>query len=191
MPLGETQRLLREQFRKYLAAELEPITATLEAGEELPYPFLRKMVGDLGLGEPLDEAAAEDPELAPWSHTLLMVEIGRINPGVAMSYGTSADLCAGNVSKLGTAEQIERYVPALLRAEKIGAWCLTKPEAGSDAFRSMKTVANKERSRMPPPRIGGSRAQGAPSGGHDATPSSRRSRDCLFGSRGRTESSTR
>jgi alkylation response protein AidB-like acyl-CoA dehydrogenase len=61
-----------------------------------------------------------------------------------MSYGTSVDLCAGNISKLGTEEQIERYVPPLLRAEKIGAWCLTEPEAGSDAFRSMKTVATRD-----------------------------------------------
>ncbi len=144
MGTSDTQRLLREQFRNYLTAGLEPLTSQLEAGTELPYAFMREMVADLGLAEALDDAGAEGRELAHQAHTLLMVEIARINPGFGMSYGTSVDLCAGNIAKLGTPEQIARFVPALRRAEKIGAWCLTEPQAGSDALRSMKTVATRD-----------------------------------------------
>lgn len=144
MRMNDTQRLLREQFRKYLTAGLEPLTPRLESGEELPYAFMREMVADLGLAGALDDTGDGDRELARQAHTQLMVEIARINPGFGLSYGTSVDLCAGNVSKLGTPQQIERYVPALLRAEKIGAWCLTEPQAGSDAFRSMKMVATRD-----------------------------------------------
>ena len=142
--MDETQQLLREQFRKYLTAELGPLTSQLESGEELPYDFMRKMVSDLGLAEAPNIAGDEYARLEQQAHTLLMVEIARINPGFALSYGTSVDLCAGNISKLGTPSQIDRYVPPILSAEKVGAWCLTEPEAGSDAFGAMKAIATRD-----------------------------------------------
>ncbi|MFQ5515420.1 MAG: acyl-CoA dehydrogenase family protein [Myxococcota bacterium] len=144
MWLSETECLLREQFRRYLAAELEPMTAQLESGEELPYPFLRRMVADLGLAEPHGEGTPEDRKLGGRARMLLTVELARINPGLAMSYGASVDLCAGNIARLGTDEQLHRFVAPLRCFEKIGAWCLTEPQAGSDAFRSMKTTATQE-----------------------------------------------
>ena len=56
----------------------------------------------------------------------------------------SVGLCAGNIRKHGTPEQIQKYVPSLSRGDKIGCWCLTEPGAGSDAFASMRTTAKKD-----------------------------------------------
>jgi alkylation response protein AidB-like acyl-CoA dehydrogenase len=134
MRLNDPQRPLREQLRKFLSAGPEPLTPRLETGEEPPNTFMREMVAALGLTEGLDRTRAEDRGLARQAHMQLLVEIARINPGLGPSYEASGDPCAGNVSKLGTPEQIERYVMPLVRADKIGAWCLTEPRPAPMRF---------------------------------------------------------
>jgi alkylation response protein AidB-like acyl-CoA dehydrogenase len=142
------QQAIRDQYRKYMMTELEAVTPAMESGRELPFPFMRKMVRDLGLGpEAGVEDADEDPEmrsLVAWARTQLIVEIARVNPGFGMSWGVSIGLCAGNIRSSGTEEQKERYLPTLLSGEKVGCWCLTEPGAGSDAFRSMRTTAKRD-----------------------------------------------
>jgi alkylation response protein AidB-like acyl-CoA dehydrogenase len=148
MQLSDMQHAIRDQYRKYMMTELEAVTPAMESGEALPFPFVRKMVRDLGLGPGAGlEDADEDPEvraLAAWARTQLIVEIARVNPGFGMSWGVSIGLCAGNILSSGTPEQQERYLPGLLSGEKVGCWCLTEPGAGSDAFRSMRTTAKRD-----------------------------------------------
>jgi alkylation response protein AidB-like acyl-CoA dehydrogenase len=148
MGLDDMQQVIRDQYRRYMTTELEAVTPAMESGEVLPFPFVRKMIRDLGLDTGMDlEGGREDPEarsLAAWARTQLIVEIARVNPGFGMSWGVSVGLCAGNIRSWGTAEQQERYLPTLLSGEKVGCWCLTEPEAGSDAFRSMRTTAKRD-----------------------------------------------
>ncbi|MDD9933355.1 MAG: acyl-CoA dehydrogenase family protein [Myxococcales bacterium] len=154
MELTAGMRAVRDQFRRFMTEELEPRTAELEAGES-PYPLMRRMVEQLGLGDRADGLGGgggsrdatdkeSDPELAElmaYAQTQLSVEMCRVNPGYALSFGASLGLFGGNVRNKGTPEQVARYVPPVLRAEKIGCWCLTEPGAGSDALRSMKSTA--------------------------------------------------
>jgi len=155
MPLTDAQSSVRELFRSYMTAELEPRTPAFEAGEEPIFPFMRKMIDDLGLdagaegpmgsgGESDAEADAELRSLVRFAQTQLIVEMARVNPGFCMSWGVSVGLCAGNIRSRGTPEQIARYVPPLMRGEKIGCWCLTEPGAGSDAFGSMITSVKRD-----------------------------------------------
>ncbi len=161
MQLTEMQRTVRNQFRKYMETELDPKTAAFESGEELPYAFVKKMIGDLGLDRGADElertggapgngdAREEEDDsemrgLMRFAQTQLAIEISRINPGFGMSWGCTVGLCGGNIRSKGTPEQIAKYVPPLMRGDKIGSWCLTEPGAGSDAFGSMRTTAKRD-----------------------------------------------
>ena len=159
--LSEMECGIRDQFRKYMENELKPLTEQLESQEILPFPFIKKMVADLGLAPDADwleetggvkrgngsAGPADDEEtrqIVAFAGNQLTIEISRINPGVCSSWGVSVGLCAGNIRKHGTPEQIQKYVPSLSRGDKIGCWCLTEPGAGSDAFASMRTTAKKD-----------------------------------------------
>ncbi len=155
MELSEAQKSIRDQFRRFMERDVEAATAAMESGAQLPYPLMKKMVAELGLAIGADrlergELAAEDadgerdPELAAlmrFAQTQLMVEICRVNPGFALSYFASVGLFGLNVRNKGTPEQVARYVPPVLRGEKIGCWGLTEPGAGSSALASMSTSA--------------------------------------------------
>jgi alkylation response protein AidB-like acyl-CoA dehydrogenase len=155
MQLSDAQSSVRDLYRRYMTAELEPRTPAFESGEEPIFPFMRKMIDDLGLdagaegpaeggGESDAEADAELRSLVRFAQTQLIVEMARVNPGFCMSWGVSVGLCAGNIRSRGTPEQVARYVPPLMRGEKIGCWCLTEPGAGSDAFGSMRTSVKRD-----------------------------------------------
>ncbi len=74
---------------------------------------------------------------------ILMMELSRYCPGFAMSFGASLGLCGGAIVARGTAAQRARFALPVLTMEKIGAWALTEPGAGSDAFGSMSTRARR------------------------------------------------
>jgi alkylation response protein AidB-like acyl-CoA dehydrogenase len=161
MEFTETQQAIRDVFRQYMTNELEPRTEAFESGEESIFPFMRKMIKDLGLDAAMGqgddsggsadsatkEPSAEDEEnrnLAAFAQTQLIVEVSRINPGFQQSFGVSVGLCGGNIALRGTPEQKEKYARPLMRGEKVGCWCLTEPGAGSDAFGSMKTNVTRD-----------------------------------------------
>jgi len=151
---------LRDHFRKYMMNELDPRTPDFEKGES-PYPFMKQMISDLGLaadadkleqtgGVTSDKDASDrknDPEadaLMRFIRTQVQIEVARVNPGFAMTWGASIGLFGSNVRSKGTPEQVKKYVPDIQRGEKVGSWCLTEPGAGSDAFGSMKTTARRD-----------------------------------------------
>jgi alkylation response protein AidB-like acyl-CoA dehydrogenase len=71
------------------------------------------------------------------------IELSRVSPGFAMSFGASLGLCGGAIMKKGTLQQKRRFALPVLTGEKIGAWAITEPEAGSDAFGGMRTTARR------------------------------------------------
>jgi hypothetical protein len=158
MEFSETERSIRDQFRRFMTTELEPRTAALESGSELPYPLMKKAISDLGLAVGVDriergegggghESREPDPELRAimsFAQTQLMVEMCRVNPGFALSFGASLGLFGRNVQQRATPAQAARWVPPVLRGEKIGCWCLTEPDAGSDALGAMRTTARRD-----------------------------------------------
>jgi alkylation response protein AidB-like acyl-CoA dehydrogenase len=155
MDLSEAESAIRDQFRRFMTAELEPRTAAFEAGTELPYALMKKMISELGLamgadaiekGASRSERGSGDPEMRRFmrfAETQLMIEMCRVNPGYALSFGASVGLFGRNVAERGTAEQAKRWVPEVLRGEKLGCWCLTEPGAGSDALGAMQTTARR------------------------------------------------
>lgn len=151
--LEPAERMVRDTFRQYFQQHLDPLVPEMERGEELPYRFMRQMYGDLGLdafmtpriaGAPQSSEspnATQDEALARYARITFSVEMARISPSFALSYGASVGLFGANVARRGTPEQIERFALPVLRCERVGSWCLTEPQAGSDALGGMRTRA--------------------------------------------------
>jgi alkylation response protein AidB-like acyl-CoA dehydrogenase len=87
-------------------------------------------------GDEASSGLGGDPMLS----SILLKEISRVSPGFGLAFIATLG-CAMAILSRGSAETIERYVLPVFRFEKIGAWALTEPEAGSDAFGGMRTTA--------------------------------------------------
>ncbi len=74
---------------------------------------------------------------------LLFKEVCRVSPGVGMALLATLG-CGMAIVAQGSADAIERYAGPVLRFDRVGAWALTEPGAGSDAFGSMRTTARVE-----------------------------------------------
>jgi alkylation response protein AidB-like acyl-CoA dehydrogenase len=159
--LDDTQRAFEAGVREWCEKELAPAVPFLESGEQLPYDLLRRLGRDLGIGEVLGQmgerrlaklrggdAATREPEEAraaglggdPMLTSVLLKELSRVSPGFGMVFIATLG-CGMAILPQGSAEAIERYALPVLRFEKIGAWALTEPGAGSDAFGGMRTTA--------------------------------------------------
>jgi len=110
-------------------------------------PLLVDLAARLGLPE-LGAEAARDPAASggllagPELGMAVLLELTRVLPGFALSFGASFGLCGQSLLRRGTAEQRERWAAPVLGFRKIGCWALTEPEAGSDAF-SLRTIARR------------------------------------------------
>jgi hypothetical protein len=154
LELTDTERMLRNTFRAFFTDEIGPHVAAMESGELLPYDLMRHMHRTLGLdammpgrggrGGAKDGGLGLDANAARYARTTFTVEMTRISPSFTLSYGASTGLFGANVLNKGTPEQIERFAVPVMRTEKIGAWGLTEPGAGSDALRGMKTTARRD-----------------------------------------------
>ena len=169
---NQTQKMAEKMMRGYVEKEILPHVAAMDRGDMLPYDLFRKMHKELGLriaaekainkaierkrAEEAGETPPEKPEKDkgdeddlsggqdPLLMAILMKELSRVSPGFTLSYGASLGLCGSNIQKKGTAEQLEKYAKPIMLYDKIGCWGLTEPDAGSDAFGSMKTVARRD-----------------------------------------------
>jgi len=153
----DAERLLRDTCRGWFTTELAAAVPAMEAGTQLPYDLMRKMHRDLGLdalvarsggatagGSGQDEGFGSSANFARYARTTFVVEMARVSPSFALSWGASTGLFGANVVGKGTPEQVERFATPVLRSEKVGAWGLTEPGAGSDALSGLRTTARRD-----------------------------------------------
>ncbi len=165
----DEQEMVRGAVRQFIDKEIRPHIDDFEHGDTPPYDVLRKMFVEFGMDvaardrfakqiafETLVHEAAEKGEAAPEkpardgdggasSLTLIpIIELCKVCPGMVTAMGVSMGLTSAAISSKGTIAQKERWVPALLTMEKIGAWAITEPNSGSDAFGSMKATARRD-----------------------------------------------
>jgi alkylation response protein AidB-like acyl-CoA dehydrogenase len=151
---SDEQLAMRSAVRDFVEAEVVPRREELEHGGLPPYDLLRSYVRTFGLDEiareRFDREAGGGPPLSTEERyeravvTLLpMVELCRHCPGLVTAMGVSMNL-AGNAIKRGTPEQRQRWALPLLTLERVGAWAITEPDSGSDAFGSMRSTAVRD-----------------------------------------------
>ncbi len=163
----EEQEMVRVAVRDFVEKEIAPRREEFEHGDTPPYDVLRKLFATFGMDSMAREGfkrqieferqvaealeKGQEPPTKPQregsdeSLTLLpIIEICRYSPGMVTAMGVSMGLTAAAIRSKGTIAQKERWVPELLTMEKIGAWAITEPGSGSDAFGSMKSTARRD-----------------------------------------------
>jgi len=167
---SEPQRMLRTAVRQFVEREIAPNLDQLEHGDTPPYETLRKFLKTFGIdamakqrfesdlakeraklaGEPSPEKEEKDPAVVEMMRgeeaamrMIPSIELCRYCPGMVTALGVSMGLTAGTIMSRGTIAQKERWALDLLTLDKIGAWAITEPNSGSDAFGSMKATCRR------------------------------------------------
>lgn len=137
--LTEEQKALRQTIRDFAAAEVAPGAKERDEQARFPHELIPKMAR-LGLFGMMIPQVYEGAGLDGVSAVVIIEELARADAAVALIVASHNSLCAGHIFNFGTEAQKRKYLAALARGEKLGAWALTEPGSGSDAG-SLKTRA--------------------------------------------------
>jgi alkylation response protein AidB-like acyl-CoA dehydrogenase len=164
---SDTDLIMRDTIRGFIDKEIRPNLDALETGEISPYPIARKLFSEFGLDVLAAEAVKTmlDKERAKQEKqetetkssggfgglgaqasmaAVLVSELAGVSLGLLSTVGVSLGLGAATIMSRGTLAQKERWLPELMTLEKIAAWAITEPDAGSDAFGGMKTYVKRD-----------------------------------------------
>ncbi len=130
--LTEEQALLREHLRAFADREIAPRAAKYDELAEFPWENVHKM-RDLGLFGMVFPAEYGGAGLDTLSYVLAVEEISRACASTGITLAAHVSLGTWPIYQFGTEEQKRKYLPALCSGEKLAAFGLTEPEAGSDA----------------------------------------------------------
>lgn len=141
MILTEEQRMIRDMARAFAEDKVAPEAAAWERDGRIPAEVLREMgrLGLMGMTVPQDWGGA-GTDMVGYALALMEIAAGDGGLSTVMSVNNSP-VCAA-VLGAGSEEQKERFLRPLARGEMIGAFCLTEPQAGTDAG-ALKTRAKK------------------------------------------------
>lgn len=139
--LPDEIRLLGEAARTFAHREIAPVAERMDREDYFPRDVFQHLgaQGFLGVSVPEAYGGLGLPYLA---QAVILEEIARVSPALALSVGAHANLCVDNLARNGTDAQRELLLPALVRGERIGALALTEPNAGSDAV-GLRTRAER------------------------------------------------
>ena len=137
--LTEEQRMIQQAGRDFANNELLPGVIERDENQSFPSELLRKM-GDLGFLGMMVDPKYGGSGLDTLSYVILMEELSKIDASASVIVSVNNSLVCWGLETYGTEEQKEKYLTRLATGEIIGAFCLSEPEAGSDAT-SQKTTA--------------------------------------------------
>jgi len=140
--LNEQQRMIRDLARDFATREIAPVAAHLDEAEEYPADIVKKMgeLGLMGMNVPEEFGGAG---LDGICYAVAMEEISKAcaSCGVIMSVNNS--LACWPLEVYATEEQKKKWLTPLARGEKLGAYCLSEPGAGTDAA-AQSTIARQD-----------------------------------------------
>ncbi|XP_030572593.1 isovaleryl-CoA dehydrogenase, mitochondrial-like [Drosophila novamexicana] len=142
--LDEERQKLRETAFNFFQKELAPHAKEIDKLDSFKdlRSFWKKM-GELGFLGITAEPEFGGTGGSYLDHCIIMEEISRAAGGVALSYGAHSNLCINQLTKNGTPEQKQKYLPKLCSGEHIGGLAMSEPGAGSDVV-SMKLRAERK-----------------------------------------------
>jgi len=161
---NEQQLMIRDMVRRFIDAEIIPNLEQLEHGDLPPYDTMRKLASAFGIAEAARmryealkqraQRAGDKPAKSEHAagmgtdgaalQLIPIIELSKYCPGMVTAMGVSMGLTASAIMSKGTWAQKDRWALPLLTLEKIGAWAITEPGSGSDAFGSMKATARRD-----------------------------------------------
>jgi alkylation response protein AidB-like acyl-CoA dehydrogenase len=130
--LSEKHRAVRRSVRAFCERELEPIAKEIDQEARFPWEVVEKMgkLGYFGVQVPKELGGAGMDSV---SYIIVIEEISRACAGLGLCVTVHNSVAVYPLLAFGSQDQKRRWVPPLARGEKIGAFCLTEPNAGSDA----------------------------------------------------------
>jgi alkylation response protein AidB-like acyl-CoA dehydrogenase len=157
---------VRDAVREFVEKEVRPHVDALESGEMEPYPIIRKLFATFGIADMardslnkrlarLREGGESSPKpsgggmfggdgASAGMGFVVVSELCRVSMGVVTGMGVSLGLTVPTIQARGTLAQQERWLPDLVTYDKVGAWAITEPDSGSDAFGGMKSYVVRD-----------------------------------------------
>jgi butyryl-CoA dehydrogenase len=130
--LTDEHLLIKQTVREFAEKEIAPRAEEIDQTDQFPADLFKRM-GELGLlGIPFAEAYGGSGG-DYLSLLIALEEIARVSGSMAIILDAHTSLCCEPIHLFGSEEQKKKYLPALARGEKVGAFGLTEPNAGSDA----------------------------------------------------------
>ncbi|MCI9597421.1 MAG: acyl-CoA dehydrogenase [Firmicutes bacterium] len=128
----EQHEAFRTQIREFAEAEVKPIAFMLDKNNEFPEEAVKKLakMGMMGLPYPKKYGGAGKDVL---TYAIAVEELARVDGGTGVILSAHVSLGSYPIFAFGTEEQKQKYLVPLVKGEKIGAFGLTEPNAGSDA----------------------------------------------------------
>jgi len=140
--LNEPQKLVKEAIRRFAETEIAPLVEEAEEDEKFPVALFPKMgaLGYLCIRYPPKYGGAGVDKVA---EVVFREEMSRVCQGIASGWSAHSHLATFPIYSFGTEEQKREYLVPAIKGERIGAFSLTEPNAGSDA-KAIETTARKE-----------------------------------------------
>jgi alkylation response protein AidB-like acyl-CoA dehydrogenase len=139
--LNEDQIAIREMARAFAAEKLAPHAVEWDAKKHFPVAEIRE-AAELGMGGIYIQEEFGGSGLSRFDAALIFEALAQGCPTIS-AYISIHNMATWMVDKFGSREQRERWVPALCRMDKLASYCLTEPNAGSDAA-ALKTRARRD-----------------------------------------------
>jgi len=137
--LSEEQKMIRDAARDFAATELRPGVIERDENQIFPAEQVKKL-GELGFLGMMVDPKYNGSGLDSISYVLAMEEFSKVDASASVVVSVNNSLVCYGLEKYGSEEQKEKYLKPLAAGEVIGAFCLSEPEAGSDAT-SQRTIA--------------------------------------------------
>ena len=130
--LTSDQLLIRDTVRQFMETEMRPVLREYDRTEKFPEAEIRRL-GELGCCGMLIPEEYAGTATDTVTYALMLEEVARVDASTAVTLSVTNSVAAAPILKYGTDAQKKKYLPRLAHGEILGAFCLTEPQAGSDA----------------------------------------------------------
>src|SRR5580698_8501849 len=140
--LSEEHVMIQKAAREFAQNELKPGVIERDEHQKFPTEQIKKM-GELGFLGMMVDPKYGGGGMDTISYVLAMEEISKVDASASVVMSVNNSLVCWGLEEFGTEEQKQKYLVPLAKGEIIGAFCLSEPEAGSDATSQHTTAIPK------------------------------------------------
>lgn len=140
--LTEEHLMIRDAARDFARTELLPGVIERDEKQQFPSELVKKM-GDLGFMGIMVDPAYGGSGMDATSYVLVMEELSKIDASASVIVSVNNSLVCYGLEAYGSEDQKQKYLTKLATGEMVGAFCLSEPEAGSDATSQATTAIDK------------------------------------------------